>query len=161
MFGKQDDIQGHLLKNEIVSLHPSSFETIEKLFTKFKSRVLQCRQCRIEQKDEKNVLSILSKLGSNYSIFVSIFHSKRESFPDWKIPSLNSFPESLIKEQDKLIPMGVIKTSKIKLSWCFTLPKQKQRGNQRGRSQKRLNQINKISKGPLALRGKRKSVPIV
>ena len=45
-------------------------------------------------------------------MFFSIFHSKRESFPDWKVPSLDSFFESLIKEQDKLIRMGVIKTSK-------------------------------------------------
>ena len=41
-----------------------------------------------------------------------MFHSKRESFPDWKLPSLDSFSESLIKEQDKLIQMGVIQTSK-------------------------------------------------
>ena len=66
----------------------------------------------MEQKDEHNVLSILSKLGLEYSVFVSIFLSKRESFPDWKVPSLDSFFESLIKEQDKLMRMGVIKTSK-------------------------------------------------
>ena len=41
---------------------------------------------------------------------VSIFHSKREGFPDWKIPSLDSFSESLIKEQAKLSWMGVINT---------------------------------------------------
>ena len=45
-------------------------------------------------------------------MFVSIFHSKREIFPNWKVPSLDSFFESLIKEQDKLIRMGVINTSK-------------------------------------------------
>ena len=38
--------------------------------------------------------------------------SNQERFPDWKVPSLDSFSESLIKEQDKLIRMGVIKTSK-------------------------------------------------
>ena len=41
-----------------------------------------------------------------------MFHSKRDGFPDWKIPSLDSLYESLIKEQDKLIRMGVIKSSK-------------------------------------------------
>ena len=66
----------------------------------------------IERKDEKNVLSILSKLNSEYSIFVSIFHSKWKGFPYWKISSLDSFSDSLIKEQDKLMRMGVLKTSK-------------------------------------------------
>ena len=33
-------------------------------------------------------------------------------FPDWKIPSLDYFFESLIKEQGKLMRMGVMKTSK-------------------------------------------------
>ena len=41
-----------------------------------------------------------------------MFHSKQESFPDWKLPALNSFSDFLIKEQDKLIRMGVIQTSK-------------------------------------------------
>ena len=91
------------MENELVSLHPISFETIEQFFTKFKSLVLQWRQCGIEQKDEQNVLSILNKLGPEYYVFVSIFHSKRESFHDWKVPSLDSFSESLIKEQDKLM----------------------------------------------------------
>ena len=41
-----------------------------------------------------------------------MFHSKWESFPDWKLTSLDSFSESLVKKQDKLIRMGVIQTSK-------------------------------------------------
>ena len=68
--------------------------------------------CRIEGMDEKNVLSILRKLGSKYFVFFSIFHSKQEIFPDWNFPSLDYFFESLIKEQDNLKTMGVIKTSK-------------------------------------------------
>ena len=108
LFNKQDELRGHILENELVSLHPSIFKTIEQFFSKFKSLVLQCRQCRIEWKDEQNVLSILSKLGPEYSVYVSMFHSKREIFPDWKLPSLDSFSESLIKEHDKLIRMGVI-----------------------------------------------------
>ena len=43
LFSKQDELRGYILENELVSLHPNSFETIEKLFTKFKSLALQCR----------------------------------------------------------------------------------------------------------------------
>ena len=64
------------------------------------------------RKNENNSLSILNKIGFEYSVFVSIFHSKWENFPDWKVPSLDSFSESLIKDQGKLMRMGVIKTSK-------------------------------------------------
>ena len=37
LFGKQDEIWGHLLEDELVALNPSNFETIEKFFSKFKS----------------------------------------------------------------------------------------------------------------------------
>ena len=60
-FNKQYELWGYILENELVSLHASSFETIEKLFTKFKSLVLQCRQCKIDQKDKQNFLSIHGK----------------------------------------------------------------------------------------------------
>ena len=91
MFGKQDEIRGHILENELVALHPNSFETVQQFFTKFKFITLQCRHCGIERKDEQNILSILNKLDPEYSVFVSIFHSKMDSFSGWKNPSLDSF----------------------------------------------------------------------
>ena len=76
LFNKQDELHGHILENELVSLHPSIFETIDQFFSKFKSLVIQCRQCGIERKDEQNVLSILEKLGPEYYVYVFMFHSK-------------------------------------------------------------------------------------
>ena len=58
------------------------------------------------------MLSVLSKLGSEYSYFVSTFHSGRAFIHNSSIPSLNAFFESLIQEQDKLVQMRVIHTSK-------------------------------------------------
>ena len=78
LFNKQDEIQGHILENELVSLHPNSLKTIEKLFSKFKSLVLQCRQYGIERKDEHNVLSMLIKLGPEYSVYVSVSFQARK-----------------------------------------------------------------------------------
>ena len=57
------------------------------------------------------MLLVLTKLGSEYSVFVSTFHTG-DSIPNWKMPSLDSYFESLIQEQDKLVQMGVIQTSK-------------------------------------------------
>ena len=41
LFNKQDELRGHILENELVSLHPNSFETIEQFFPKLNSLVLQ------------------------------------------------------------------------------------------------------------------------
>ena len=37
LFGAQDEIRAHQLENELFSLIPSSFDSIEGFFTKFKS----------------------------------------------------------------------------------------------------------------------------
>ena len=51
--------------------------------------------CGIEKEYDQLILSILSKLGPDYSIFVSTFHATRLVVAKWKIPSLNSFLDSL------------------------------------------------------------------
>ena len=112
LFGKQDELRGHILENDLISLQPKNFETIQQLFTKYKSLVLQCKQCGLERKYEHLVVLVLINLGSNYSVFVSTFHFERTSTRSWKIPSLDSFVESLIQEKYKLVKMGVIQTSK-------------------------------------------------
>ena len=40
VFGNIDEMRGHRLENELISLIPSHFETIQYFFTKFKSLVL-------------------------------------------------------------------------------------------------------------------------
>ena len=82
------------------------------------------------------MLSILSKLEPKYYVFFSIFRSKRDSFPGWKIPSLDSFSESLIKEQEKLIQMGVIKTSKGQYLIVIDSTKAKAKGRPKGKDPK-------------------------
>ena len=44
-------------------------------------------------------LAILSKLGPNYSMFVSNFHATKLIAQAWKMPSLANFMESLTQEQ--------------------------------------------------------------
>ena len=62
LFEKQDDLRGHQLEKELISLRPSEFETIEEFITKFKSLVLLLKQCGIEKEEDQLILSILSKL---------------------------------------------------------------------------------------------------
>ena len=67
LFGKIDELRGHQLENELITLSPMHFETMQDFLTKFKSLVLQLKQCGIEKKEEKLILLILSKLVPEYS----------------------------------------------------------------------------------------------
>jgi hypothetical protein len=43
LFGKQDDMRGHMLEIELNSLDPRSFDNIQDFFTNFKSLLLQLK----------------------------------------------------------------------------------------------------------------------
>ena len=53
-----------------------------------------------------------TSFNTEYSIFLSTFHATILAILNWKMPSLSTFFDSQTKEQDKLIHMGDIRTSK-------------------------------------------------
>ena len=67
---------------------------------------------KVKKEDDQLILSILSKHGANYSVFVSTFHSGKLTTPNWRIPTLDAFIESLTHEHDKLIQMGMFQSSR-------------------------------------------------
>ena len=69
LFGKTNEMRGHQIENDLISLSPNSFESLQLYFSKFKALVLQLKQCGIKKKDDQLVLAILSKLGPDYSVF--------------------------------------------------------------------------------------------
>ena len=79
LFGKQDEMKGHMLEVELLSLDPRSFNNIQDFFTRYKDLLLQLEGCGVDKSKEETgmVLSFLSKLGPEYSPFVSTFHSVR------------------------------------------------------------------------------------
>jgi hypothetical protein len=98
IFGKHDEMRGHILEVELLTLDPKSFENIRDFFTKFKDLLSQLKDCEVDKsKEEKQiVLIILSKLGPKLSIFISTFHTiKFSSGATWKMPYLEDFIESL------------------------------------------------------------------
>ena len=103
-------MRGHQLENELITLSPAHYETIEDFFTKFKVLALHLKQFGIEKKEDHLILSVLSKLGPKYSVYVSTFHSSRITTRNWKMLALVDFMEYLTQEQDKLIQMGTIKS---------------------------------------------------
>ena len=43
LFGKAGEMRGHQIKNELISLSPNSFESLQLYFSKFKALVLQLK----------------------------------------------------------------------------------------------------------------------
>ena len=59
--------------------------------------------------------------------------------PNWRIPSLDSFIESIIREQDKLTQMGFVKDSKNQDLLARETKNAKEKGNQKGKEKKNTN----------------------
>ena len=47
LFDKQNDLRVYQLENELISLHPSNFKTLNDFFTKFKSLVFELKLCKV------------------------------------------------------------------------------------------------------------------
>jgi hypothetical protein len=68
-----------MLEVEFLTLDPKTFENLQYFFTKYKDLLSQLKACGVDKskEDKQMVLTILSKLGPEYSVFVSTFHSVR------------------------------------------------------------------------------------
>jgi hypothetical protein len=77
LFVKWDEMRGHKLEVELLTLDPKSFENIQYFFTKFKDLLSNLKACRVDKlKEEKQMaLTIISKLGPEFSVFISTFHT--------------------------------------------------------------------------------------
>ena len=64
LFGKQDDIQGHMLEVELNTLDPKNFDNIQDFFTKFKYLILSLASFGIDKSKqvEQLILTILENL---------------------------------------------------------------------------------------------------
>jgi hypothetical protein len=49
LFGKKDEMQGHMLELELNTLDPKSFDNIHDFFTKFKYLLLSLDECGIDK----------------------------------------------------------------------------------------------------------------
>ena len=64
IFGKHDEMRGHMLEVEFLTLDPKIFDNLQYFFTKYKDLLSQLKACEVDKyKNEKQmVLTILSKL---------------------------------------------------------------------------------------------------
>jgi hypothetical protein len=112
VFGKINNIRAHQLENQVLTLSPSDFYFLGDYLSRFKTLKILCEECKIKMEEERCIYLILSNLGSAYSVFVSTFYAIREALgKDYEKPTLESFCVSLIREEDKLVQLGVINTA--------------------------------------------------
>jgi len=138
------------LENEPITLSSSNFDNIQELFTKFKSILFQLKICGIDKRKYQLIISILSKLGFEYSTFVSTFHAiKLVIGATWKILPVDYFVEYLTCEKDKIVQMGALKSSKAHTLATNSNKNTKEKKNQ---IQKRA-EIPNLLRRPLTLRG--------
>ena len=112
VFGIQNQIRAHQLENELLTLDPKNFSSIEDFLSKFKTLRIILEGCKVKKEDGSLIYCILDKIYLAYSVFVSIFHSTREAIISsgitYKDPSFDSFCDSLIREQEKILHIGLI-----------------------------------------------------
>jgi hypothetical protein len=102
----------HQLENEFISLSPIHFRNVQELFINFKSLLIELNACGVMKGEAQLILSILSKLGPEYSVFVSSFQASKLTQEKWKMPPLNDFIAALTQDKANLVQMGAIKCSK-------------------------------------------------
>ena len=49
VFGKHNEIRGHQLENELLSLNPNDFSCIQDYLSKYKTLRLLCEECKIKK----------------------------------------------------------------------------------------------------------------
>jgi hypothetical protein len=71
------EMHGHILENELISLNSSNYKNLQDFFTRFNAFLLKLKGCRIDKSTQIDniIISIISKLGLKYSVFISTFHT--------------------------------------------------------------------------------------
>ena len=60
LFSKQDEMRGHMMEVELLTLDPKSFDNIPDFFTKFKDLLSQLKACGVDKSKEENSLQAWS-----------------------------------------------------------------------------------------------------
>ena len=149
IFGIQNQIRAHRLENELHTLDPNNFSSIEDFLSKFKTLRLLLEGCKVKKEDSSLIYCILAKLGPAYSVFVSAFHSTREAIissgTTYKNPSFDSYCDSLIREQEKLLHLGLITSGNASKK---ALAAQQQSFQKNPKNQYPTKYVPKPNKGP-------------
>ena len=68
VFDKHNEIRGHQLVNELLSLNPNVFSCIPDYLSKYKTLRLLCAECKIKKEDKQCIYHILSVSFSTFKL---------------------------------------------------------------------------------------------
>jgi hypothetical protein len=111
VFGKINIIRAQQLENQVLTLSLSDFSCLGDYLSRFKTLRILCEEGKIKMEEECCIYLIVSKIGSAYFMFVSTFYDMREALRKaYEKPIFESFCVALIREEDRLVQLGVINT---------------------------------------------------
>ena len=112
-FGIKNEIWTFQFENELLTLDPSNFPSIEDYLSKFKTLKLLLESCNVSKEEDPLIYDILAKLPPAYLVFVSTFHSTREALLNvgqmYKTPSLDTLCDSLVREQENSYTLALLR----------------------------------------------------
>ena len=115
LYAKVDKARGFELDENLMSLDPKEFDTIQDYITKAHELRSMVKDCGITIEDEKLIYNLMRKLPPKYASFVLSFNTHKLTLgSSYTMPSFGSFTEMLMLEQSHLMIMGVLKSSKSK-----------------------------------------------
>ena len=115
LYVKVDKARGFELDENLMSLDPKDFDTIQDYITKTHELRSMVKDCGITIEDEKLIYNLMRKLPPEYASFASSFNTHKLTLgSSYTMPSFDSFTEMLMAEQSNLMSMGILKSSNFK-----------------------------------------------
>ena len=115
LYGTVDEDMAYTIEANLFKLDPKSFDSIKDYLTQVDDYRAQLSDCGEPIKDGKLIKHIITHIPPEYVPFVSTYHTQELTTGSAYIkPTFEKFAETLMKEYDILVSMGILKSSKSK-----------------------------------------------
>ena len=115
LYGKVTKEDIYKIEDELVSLYPKTFDSIQHFIIRVKELRTNIDDCGSPNKDDNLIYLIHNKLPSEYSTFVSSYNTSKTTlgFAYQKV-TFDRYAQLLEEEEHKLKSMGILQSSKSK-----------------------------------------------
>ncbi len=114
-YGKVSKEDVFKIEDELVSLDPKSYDSIQDFIIKVNELRTKLTNCGSSIKDDRLIYLIHNKLPSEYSTFVSSFNTSKTTLGSaYKKVTFDEYAKLLDDEEKKLKSMGILKTPQCK-----------------------------------------------
>ena len=115
LYGKVSKEDVFKIEDELVSLDPKSYDSIQDFIIKVNELRTKLTDCGSSIKDDRLIYLIHNKLPSEYSTFVSSFNTSKTTLGSaYKKVTFDEYAKLLDDEEKKLKSMGILKSPQSK-----------------------------------------------